>query len=90
MFIIISKALKLKMFLIECSADNSLLILEENYAICDVATVKSGDVINFFYNKKRYEGKILMHSGKIIINFNLHLYVYLYVSSKNKLELLCC
>ncbi|XP_036139166.1 uncharacterized protein LOC105834482 isoform X2 [Monomorium pharaonis] len=50
------------MFLIECSADNSLLILEENYAICDVGTVKSGDIIKFVYNKKIYDGKILMHS----------------------------
>lgn len=54
------------MYLISCSADNSLLYVENEDMICDLKTVKIGEIVSFTYQKKKYKGEVLKCSGKYI------------------------
>ncbi|XP_036138741.1 uncharacterized protein LOC118644383 isoform X2 [Monomorium pharaonis] len=55
------------MYLIECDDDASLCIVEDHEIICDDESVQIGNIVQFVYQKKLYEGKIIMHSDNITI-----------------------
>lgn len=55
------------MFLIHCEKDDSDVILEDEFVIYDEESgVRKGDNVTFFYQKKQFEGTIIMISGKQI------------------------
>lgn len=66
------------MFLIKCKEDETVCIVEEGDVIAG-DNVKTGDNVAFFYNKKKYHGKIIMISGKTsIINMYCPLIAYFF------------
>lgn len=55
------------MFLIKCEDDSFYCVINDEDVICDKDVVKDGEVVSFFWNKKKFSGVIIMRSGKIIL-----------------------
>jgi len=55
-----------KMFILQCKTDESYCVVAENAVIFD-EHVEPGDKVNFVWNKKSYDGVVIMRSGKKFI-----------------------
>lgn len=64
-----------KMYLVECEADNSLTILEEDSIMSDVTQIFAADEVKFFYKKQVCTGHVLCISGK---NFRYFFFLVFY------------
>lgn len=54
------------MFILQCEADKSYCVIAENAVIFD-EHVNPGDKVNFVWNKKSYEGVVIMRSSEKFI-----------------------
>ncbi|XP_024890773.1 uncharacterized protein LOC112466738 [Temnothorax curvispinosus] len=50
------------MFLLKCDEDESYCMVTDEDVIFDDETVKKGETVRFYYNKKQYTGTVLMFS----------------------------
>jgi len=55
------------MFILQCKTDESYCVVAENAVIFDDEHVEPGDKVNFVWNKKSYDGVVIMRSGKKFI-----------------------
>lgn len=52
------------MFILQCESDGSYCVVHENAVIFDKENIRPGDKVMFVWNKKHYDGSIIMRSGK--------------------------
>ncbi|XP_011701221.1 PREDICTED: uncharacterized protein LOC105457945 [Wasmannia auropunctata] len=50
------------MFLLKCIEDGSYCVVDNEAVIYDEKSVKKKDKVTFFYNKKEYEGEVIIYS----------------------------
>jgi len=55
------------MFILQCKKDKSYCVVAENAVIFDDEHIEPGDKVNFVWNKKSYDGIVIMRSGKKFI-----------------------
>lgn len=51
-------------FIIKCKEDNFYCMVEGHKVICYEHMVENGQTLDFFWNKKKFTGSIVMSSGK--------------------------
>ncbi|XP_036150507.1 uncharacterized protein LOC118648278 [Monomorium pharaonis] len=57
----------MKTFIIKCKEDNSYCMVEAHNVICDENMIKNGETVDFFWNKKKFTGKVIMSSENVAI-----------------------
>lgn len=55
------------MFLLKCDEDESYCMVNDEDVIFDYETVKKGETVQFYYNKKQYTGDVIMFSGSFFL-----------------------
>ncbi|KAM0736973.1 hypothetical protein ACS0PU_000066 [Formica fusca] len=63
----------MKTFIIKCKEDNSYCMVEGHNVICDEHMVENGQTVDFFWNKKKFTGSIVMSSENVeVLNNELY------------------
>lgn len=66
------------MFVLKCDEDGSYCMVNDKDVIFDDKTVKRGDTVQFYYNKKIYTGDVMLFSGMLFLCINS---IYYFISS---------
>jgi hypothetical protein len=62
------------MFILKCVEDGSYCVVDNDAVIYDENSIQKKDKVTFFYNKKEYEGEVILYSGNIKIKLNYNLF----------------